>query len=148
MTAPTDVTVAAWVGLVRAHAKAMGVVQAAFRGTGLPSLEWYDVLLELERDGPVRPHALQRRLLVAQYSLSRLVDRMVDAGLVERSPAPGDKRGQQLAITDLGRVARRNAWPAYAAAIEAALGARLSGEETRHLTRLLSRIAAEPDGAG
>ncbi len=65
-------------------------MEGALKAEGLPPLEWYDVLLELERGGPMRPRDLQAHLLLAQYNLSRLLDRIEAAGLVERRPCPDD----------------------------------------------------------
>ncbi|MFX8141405.1 helix-turn-helix domain-containing protein, partial [Acinetobacter baumannii] len=83
------------------------------KAAGLPKLEWYDVLLELERGGPLRPRDLQARLLFAQYNLSRLLDRMVAAGLVGREACPDDHRGALIAITDTGRKLRKRMWLTY-----------------------------------
>ena len=76
MSKPCDATVLAWSRLMRAHRAALAAAEQALRAGGLPPLEWYDVLWELERAGPLRPRDLQGRLLLAQYNLSRLLDRM------------------------------------------------------------------------
>ncbi|MFX6036027.1 helix-turn-helix domain-containing protein, partial [Acinetobacter baumannii] len=73
--APSETIVDAWVALQRAPARAFDMVEGKLKAAGLPKLEWYDVLLELERGGPLRPRDLQARLLFAQYNLSRLLDR-------------------------------------------------------------------------
>ena len=52
----SDASVAAWTRLVRAQAAALGSVEGALKGAGLPPLAWYDVLLEVERmPGGLRP---------------------------------------------------------------------------------------------
>ncbi|MBY0335890.1 MAG: MarR family winged helix-turn-helix transcriptional regulator [Acetobacteraceae bacterium] len=140
MPKPADATILAWARLVRAHAAAMGHVQAALKAAGLPPLEWYDVLLELEREGPLRPRDLQARLLLAQYNLSRLLDRMAEAGLVTRGPCEEDGRGQVVAISEEGRALRRRAWPVYSRAIQDAVGAKLSEAQAAHLAELLGRL--------
>jgi DNA-binding MarR family transcriptional regulator len=137
MDMPSDDVVRAWVRLVRAH----GVVEGALKAAGLPALEWYDVLLELERHGAQRPRDLQGRLLMAQYNLSRLLDRMVAAGLVERGPCVDDGRGQVVGVTAAGLAMRGRMWPVYAAAIEDAVGAQLEAGEAAMLARLLGRVA-------
>ena len=136
----SDSAVLAWTRLVRAQTAAMGAIEGALKQAGLPSLEWYDVLLELERGGPLRPRDLQARLLLAQYNLSRLLDRMVDARLVERLPCEQDGRGYVLMITREGRAMRRRMWPIYAAAIEEAVGARLTAREAEQLAALLEKL--------
>jgi DNA-binding MarR family transcriptional regulator len=130
----------AWSRLLRAHKAALGEVEAALKAAGLPPLEWYDVLHELDRGAALRPRDLQERLLLAQYNLSRLLDRMVLAGLVTRGPCPQDGRGHLVALTPAGRATRAEMWPVYATAIEAVVGAKLSQSEAATLADLLGRI--------
>ena len=141
---------------MRAHEAALGCVERALKAEGLPPLAWYDVLVELERAGDdcgMRPFALERALSMPQYGLSRLVARLEEAGLVSRCGCPGDGRGQLVAITDAGRAMRRRMRPVYAAALDAALGSRLSPAESEGLAELLGRLirppeAAAPEGSG
>jgi DNA-binding MarR family transcriptional regulator len=148
MPLPSDSAMLAWSRLIRAHRAALGVAEQALKAEGLPPLEWYDVLWELERAGPLRPRELQGRLLLAQYNLSRLLDRMADAGLVERRSCSSDRRGQFVAATRQGLKLRRRIWPVYARAIEAAIGARLGDAEAGALAELLGRIyGAEAAGS-
>jgi DNA-binding MarR family transcriptional regulator len=139
--APSEAVVAAWVRLSRAQGAAFGAVERAVRAAGFPRLEWYDVLLELERGGPLRPRDLQARLLFAQYNLSRLLDRMAAAGMVERTPCPDDQRGSLAAITPAGRRLRRRMWRVYGPAIGEAVGARLDEGEAAELARLLDKLS-------
>ena len=137
----SDAAESAWVQLIRAHRSALGSVERALKAAGLPSLEWYDVLLELERGGPLRPRDLQDRLLLAQYNLSRLLDRMEGEGLVSRERCSEDARCQWVRASDAGTALRRRMWPVYAHAIEEALGAKLGRGEAQSLARLLSRLS-------
>lgn len=139
---PSDSVVTAWARLLRAQRKALLLVEARLREAGLPQLGWYDALLEIERAGAagIRPFALERAMLLQQYNLSRLIDRLERAGYVERRRAPDDGRGQTLHVTEAGRALRRAAWPIYAAAIQEAMGARLSPAEAEQLSELLRRL--------
>lgn len=142
MTAPSEPVVRAWTRLERAHRAALATVEGRLKKTGLPPLAWYDVLLELERAGAggLRPFELQKEMLLAQYNLSRLIDRLEAEGYVARATSAEDGRGQVLTITAKGRAVRRRIWPVYAAAIEAAVGARLSGSEAMALGDLLAKL--------
>jgi DNA-binding MarR family transcriptional regulator len=111
------------------------------RAVGLPPPEWYDVLIALERRGAARPRDLQAVLATEQYSLSRLIDRMVKACLVRRAPCPGDARGHLLQLTIEGLAMRAAMWPIYAEAIETALGARVNEDDRAALARLLAPLA-------
>src|ERR1043165_2264839 len=95
---PAEAAVRAWASLTRAQQRAQGEIESALKAAGLPSLAWYDVLLETERAGEdgLPPFELERAMLLAQYTLSRLVDRMAAAGLVERRPCDDDGRGHMV----------------------------------------------------
>jgi DNA-binding MarR family transcriptional regulator len=139
---PTQGVVQAWASLLRKGQSVLARVSEDLKKAGFPPLEWYDVLLELDRaaEGVLPQSTVQSRVLLAQYNLCRLVDRLEREGLVERRRCPHDARSNWLAITPEGRALRRRMWPAYAAAIQTHLGSRLSAEEAHTLTRLLSKL--------
>jgi DNA-binding MarR family transcriptional regulator len=142
---PAEATIRAWARLMKAQHQALASIESALKAAGLPALAWYDVLLETERAGKdgLRPFELERVLLLAQYNLSRLVDRMAAAGYVERRPCADDGRGHLIAITEAGRSMRRRMWPVYARAIEAAIGRRLSARQAATLGELLGNLIDE-----
>jgi DNA-binding MarR family transcriptional regulator len=139
---PSRQAVVAWVRLVKAERLALARVEAVLKQAGLPPLAWYDVLLELERAGEagLRPFELERALLLAQYNLSRLLDRIEREELIERAPCPADGRGHVLRLSARGRGMRKAMWPVYAQAIEDIVGSSLKNDETETLSLLLSRI--------
>ena len=75
--------------------------RSRFEEGGFPPLAWYDVLLALRRsqDKGLRHLEIEAQLLLAQHNVSRLVDRLERAGLVERRPVAEDGRGQLVMIT-------------------------------------------------
>jgi DNA-binding MarR family transcriptional regulator len=139
---PSKAAVTAWTRLVRAQQALVAAVERDLTEAGLPPLAWYDVLLELDRapEGRLTPGALQDAVLLAQYNLSRLLDRLEAEGLVRRIPYPGDKRRQWLEITIDGRALRSRMWPAYAASLQRHVGAKLSVSEAQRLADLLTRL--------
>ena len=139
---PSDAVIRAWTRLVRAQQQALAAVEADLKAAGFPPLGWYDVLLELSRadGGEFRPFALEQQLLLAQYNLSRLIDRLEQAGYVERRTCPEDGRGQVVAITASGRALVKRMWPTYRAAIARHVGARLSEDEAARLAALLGKL--------
>jgi DNA-binding MarR family transcriptional regulator len=142
MKEPSKETVAAWTRLLRIEQKLLADVEADLKAEGFPPLAWYDALLALSRaeEGYLRPLDLERAMLLPQYSTSRLIDRMVKAGLCERRVCPVDGRGQYIAITPEGRKLQQKMWPHYAAAIERRVGAKLSKDETLRLAGLLEKL--------
>jgi len=139
---PSEAVQRAWVQLVRAQQKAVASIEQALRKAKLPPLAWYDALLELERaGGSMRPFELERVTLVAQYNLSRLIDRLEKAGYVERRVYANDRRGQVIAITRAGKAIRRRTWSVFGPAIQAAVGDHLSPKQIDMLNALLGPLA-------
>jgi DNA-binding MarR family transcriptional regulator len=139
---PSKQVVLAWARLLKAERLALARVEAALKQAELPPLAWYDVLIELERTGEtgLRPFELECALLLAQYNLSRLLDRIEREGLIERAPCSQDGRGHVLRLSVRGRAMRKAMWPVYARAIEANVGSSLNKNEAGTLSLLLGRI--------
>jgi len=138
----TPAVVEAWGNLVRTRRTLLDKVEEDLRRAGLPSLDWYHVLHEIDRSpkGMLRQTGVQDRTRLAQYNVCRLVDRLEREGLVERHQCQLDGRNNVLLITAKGRALRRAMWPVYAAAIAAHFGAHLSAVEARQLARLLGKL--------
>ena len=140
---PSETAVQAWAKLIRAQQRLLDGVEDDLKRADLPPLVWYDVLLELRRDpeGRLRHRDLHKRMLLAKYNLSRLLDRMAGEGVLEREPVPDDARGEYLRITSAGRDLQRRMWPVYERAIQQRFAAHLSAADVDHLTRILARLA-------
>jgi DNA-binding MarR family transcriptional regulator len=76
--------------------------------------------------------------------VTRLVDRMEAAGMVERIAASGDRRSVRAAITKHGRDELRKAWPVHRRGIDHYFSANLSDAEAKTLRDLLRRIVSRP----
>jgi DNA-binding MarR family transcriptional regulator len=137
---PKDPIERAWVAVQRFGPALLERVEARVRAAGFPPLEWYDVLWAIEREGPLRQRDLSANMLVARYSISRLVDRMEAEGLVVRRTCPGDGRGQLIHATEAGLKLRKEIWGAYGPAIREAIGG-LTEEEAVQLAALLVKLA-------
>ncbi len=122
----SETVVRAWARLAKAQRQALAGIEQALSAAKLPPLAWYD---ELERE-----------MLLAQYNLSRLIDRLEKAGYVERRAYADDGRGQVVAITPAGKSMRRRMWSVYGPAIQAAIGAHLSPKQIDTLTALLGAL--------
>ena len=139
---PSDNVVHAWTQLVRSEQTVLGRIDACMKEAGLPPLAWYDVLLELDREtaGRLRPVELERRLLLTQYNISRLLDRMGKAGLISREVCTEDGRGQWVVISPEGQKVRRRMWRVYGAAIERFVGSKLTAKEATELGTMLTKL--------
>ena len=148
MQGPSEAVVKAWAGLVLAQRAATSGIEADLKRAGLPPLSWYDVLYGLRRArrGRLTPKELEGEMLLEQYNLSRLLDRMEADGLVRRIPYPGDKRRQLIEITRLGRAMHKRMWPIYGAAIERHVGARVTQKEAEAVAEILGKLLPDTRG--
>jgi DNA-binding MarR family transcriptional regulator len=139
---PSEAVVDVWIALMRAQQTALLKIERAFRDAKLPPHAWYDVLWELDRAGEagLRPFEIERQILIAQSNISRLIDRLVEQGHVERQPCEEDGRGQHVVITPAGREMRKRMWPVYSRAISEAVGHRFAEREATNLASLLTRL--------
>jgi DNA-binding MarR family transcriptional regulator len=80
-------------------------------------------------------------MLLAQYNLSRLLDRLEKNAYVERRNCKQDGRGQVVVITAAGRAVRRQMWPVYAAAIKTAFADHLSMRAVASLDSILGTLS-------
>jgi DNA-binding MarR family transcriptional regulator len=137
----------AWTTLVSAHASVVEAVEERLMAeAGLP-LPWHEVLVRVSRAGEdlMRMQELARSVLLSKSGLTRLADRMEQAGLIERRACPSDRRGIFIGITDQGREALDRAGPVFLAAVREYLIDRLSREELDNLVALLERVrGADP----
>ncbi|MGE0408002.1 MAG: MarR family winged helix-turn-helix transcriptional regulator [Amphiplicatus sp.] len=131
-----------WARLVRVSQAVLARVEADLKTAGRPPLAWYDALLELNRARPegLRPYQLQERMLLAQYNLSRLTERLAAAGYVEREDCAEDGRGQILKITRDGCKLLRDMWPVYRQAIKAHFADKLEADEIAALSTMLLKL--------
>jgi DNA-binding MarR family transcriptional regulator len=91
-----------WFRFARLNRRVTGAVSGELKGIGL-SIPQFDLLSTLtEREG-LSQQELAERLYVTKGNVSGLLDRMVEAGLVERRPIPGDRRSNALFLTEKGR---------------------------------------------
>jgi YD repeat-containing protein len=139
---PTETEIAAWARLMKVSAKLLAQVEPDLKEAGLPPLAWYDALLELHRARPdgLRPGDLEKEMLLPQYNVSRLVDRLEASGYAVRRPHPQDGRGQVLQITDAGTDLIRRMWNVYGRTITAHFALKLDRGEAAKLAELLQRL--------
>ena len=74
----------------------------AMRPLGLTGAQ-ADALVVIGQAGPLSLTELGDLLIAEAGHPSRLVDRLVEAGFVERRPAQGDRRRVELSLTSRGR---------------------------------------------
>jgi DNA-binding MarR family transcriptional regulator len=141
---PDPAQLAAWRLLLEAHATVTELLEHELVAErGLP-LSRYDVLLNLAEapGGRLRMQELSSSVLLSKSGLSRLVDRMVEAGLVRRERCEDDRRGWFAVLTDQGRSALRRAAPVHLRGIHEHFTRHLTPDEIQTVTAALARVVA------
>lgn len=114
--------------------------------TGLSHV-WFEVLIRLARSegGQLTMSALADEVALTTGGVTRLVDRMQEAGYVERRPCPTDRRVLFPTITDAGREVLDRAAKVHARNLREVFGP-FSKTELSTLDGLLDRLreAATP----
>jgi DNA-binding MarR family transcriptional regulator len=98
-----------------------------------------DALVVIEHAQPIALKELGRLLIAEAGHPSRLVDRLVDAGLVERRSAADDRRRIELTLTPAGRRKAREVSRARQALFRAGSGA-VSRKELDGVLRVFRRL--------
>lgn len=135
-------TTKAWQNLHIVSRTLLEQVEAAFKKADLPSLSWYDVLWEVEKAGVegIRPNALIPQLLLPQYQTSRLLDRLVNAGLIDRVVCDEDRRGCRAVITEEGKDMRARMWEIYKTCLDDLMQKKLGKDDRVTLAQLLQKL--------
>lgn len=106
-----DPELAPWTAFLHAHARVTRRLDDELRAGHGISLAEYDALLQIAHapERRLRMNLLAERVLLSRSGVTRLVDRLVEAGMVERRPFPGDARGAEAALTPTGLARLREA---------------------------------------
>ena len=134
---------AAWRGVLNAHASLVARVEDALAEADLPPLAWYDVLWAIRRapGRRIRMADLAAALTVSRGGLTKLADRLEAAGLLRRESAHDDRRGFYAVLTDAGNQMLRRMWPVYARVLREAFVPVVSADEARAIAAGLARVS-------
>jgi DNA-binding MarR family transcriptional regulator len=105
----------AWRAFLDAQASILRRLEAELVATERMTLAEYDVLFQLgvAGDRRLRMTELSDRVRLSRSGLTRLVDRLVDAGLVTRGHCDSDRRGTFAVLTPAGVDRVRRARPVH-----------------------------------
>ena len=132
----------AWMALLHAqHAVTESVEAAVLAAAGIP-LAWHEVLSRLARapDGAARMQELAAAALLTKSGITRLIDRMEQAGVVRRTACDDDRRGTYAVLTARGRRVLERSQAAFLESIHERFSRHLSDRDVRDLVRVLGRL--------
>jgi len=145
-----DSALDSWVRLLRGHASVTRAMSTQLEAEHGLTINDYEALLHLSRaeDGRMRRVDLAERLILTASGVTRLLDGLEVAGLVERASCASDRRVTYAVLTAAGRTKLHEASESHMADIRAYFEGRFSTEELRQLAALLGRLPGAADAAG
>jgi len=142
-----------WFRLIRLEARMQAAVGERLREIGV-SIPQCDVLTTLTEKEGVSQQELAKRLYVTKGNISGLIDRLEEAGLVERRSTAADRRQHAICLTDAGRAMAEKAIEVQRRWIASTLGRMTEGDLEALETQLIAlrdivreQTAPEPEGA-
>jgi DNA-binding MarR family transcriptional regulator len=131
----------AWRAVVTSHAAVTDRVQRALAAADLPPLSWFEVLWAVKRSPTGRPRMseLAEWLTLTRGGITKLVDRLVAAGYIERVSCSEDRRSFQAQLTPAGEHMLEEMRAVYEAELERHLRT-LTPEEAELISATLSKV--------
>ncbi len=139
-----DLEMQAWRSLLSAHSRLMSRLDAELQASQGMSVSDYGVLVQLSEaeGGHMRMSELADRLLLSPSGLTRRLDGLVRAGLVDRARCPTDRRGAFAVLTDAGRARLEEAAPDHVEQVRRHFVDRLEPRQLEALVDALDKVAA------
>jgi DNA-binding MarR family transcriptional regulator len=139
----------AWGALTRTHAAITGRLQEALTSAEFPPLPWYEVLATLSEvpDERLKMGDLAEALVITRGGLTKLVDRLIKAGLLERTFCETDRRVSYATLMPAGRDLLDEMRPIVVAELKVAFAAKLTAAEADALRETLERVRVSACGA-
>ena len=136
----------AWRAFLDAQATVLRRLEAELvAGEGMTLAE-FDVLVQLRLapEQRLRMNELSDHVRLSPSGITRLVDRLVQAGLVERGPCATDRRVTWAILTAAGRARVRRASPLHLRGVREHFARRLSPAQLEVLADAFELLAGEP----
>jgi DNA-binding MarR family transcriptional regulator len=111
----SDERIATWRLFLTAHARLERLLDEDLRNEHGLTLAEYDALLQLAESPTrrLRMHEIADRVVLSRSGVTRLIDRLVRDGFVERSHCATDARGAEAVLTPSGLERLREAAPTH-----------------------------------
>jgi DNA-binding MarR family transcriptional regulator len=132
----------AWGALARTHAAVSQRLQEALAQGDFPPLPWYEVLATVAEapDQRMRMGDLAEALVITRGGLTKLVDRLVKAGLLERTFCETDRRVSYATLLPAGSAMLEEMRPVIVGELEVAFSAALTVKQANELRDGLDRV--------
>jgi len=133
---------AVWQAYLQIHAAVIQLLEQTLLAEQDLPLLWFDTLERLANTeaGMLRLQELAEDVNLSQSGLTRLLDRMVENGLIERQPCPKDRRGLYAVLTARGHEQLQAARPVYQRVLDEHFLRYLSCDEVNALNKVFTHI--------
>jgi DNA-binding MarR family transcriptional regulator len=138
----------AWGALARTHAAVTGRLQEALAAADFPPLPWYEVLATVAEapEQRMKMGDLAEALVITRGGLTKLVDRLVKAGLLERTFCETDRRVSYATLCPAGTEMLEEMRPVVVAELKVSFASKLSVAEADVLRETLERVRVSACG--
>jgi len=138
----------AWIAISQTHAAVTGRLQEALTAAELPPLPWFEVLATLDRapEQRLKMGDLAEALVITRGGLTKLVDRLIKAGLLERTFCETDRRVSYATLLPAGVELLAEMRPVVRGELAAAFTANLSVADAEELRTTMERIRGSACG--
>lgn len=132
----------AWISLTQTHAAVTGRLQEALTAAEMPPLPWFEVLATLDRapEQRLKMGELAEALVITRGGLTKLVDRLIKAGLLERTFCETDRRVSYATLLPAGVELLEETRPIVRAELASAFSAKLSVAQADELREMLDSV--------
>jgi DNA-binding MarR family transcriptional regulator len=126
----SDAHLDAWRAVGTSHAAVTEHIQRTLAAADLPPLSWFEVLWAIKRSPTGRPRMseLAEWLTLSRGGITKLVDRLVEAGYLERVSCAEDRRSLQAELTPAGAKMLEEMRTVYEGEVERHLSSLTAGE--------------------
>jgi DNA-binding MarR family transcriptional regulator len=132
----------AWRSLAQTHAAVNGRLQEALAQAELPPIAWFEMLAAIAAaDGErMKMGELADVLVITRGGLTKLVDRLVKAGLIERTFCDTDRRVSYATLLPAGVELLEEMVPVVSGELDLAFAARLTERQADDLKATLDAV--------
>jgi DNA-binding MarR family transcriptional regulator len=140
--------VRAWTRLMRAYASTTRLLSAQLQEEHGLTLSDYEALYVLSHaeEGRLKRVELARSLMLTPSGITRLLEGLEDAGLVERATCSTDLRVTYAQITDAGRTKLEAASCGHVASIRSLFEEHFANEEIDTVAEILGKLPGVAEG--
>lgn len=138
----------AWGALTRTHAAIVGRLQEALAASDFPPLPWYEVLATVA-DAPeqrMKMGELAEAMVITRGGLTKLVDRLIKAGLMERTFCETDRRVSYATLLPAGQALLEDMRPVVVDELKTAFAANLTDGQADELRNMLEQVRSSACG--